>query len=236
MIKIPRLDNAGTADPAGLTDGDAWLRTDLAAVKYRLDGTSIEPLFGLHAHRLQTSNWYSIGQAGSITQSGNPTANSMYLTPFWPGRKCTIKQIAYEIVTLSAGGTTDVMRFGMYNSDNNGVPSGAALVDWGTFNLMSPTTTGVKVLDVTDTALDPTLYWIASVRQTTGSPSTQPVITRQGPDTKNKGLIFQTAATPNIGTNDWGGWLQTGVSGALPTIGSISVDGSSSARLLVQML
>lgn len=149
-----------------------------------------------------------------------PTVSTMYLTPLFPGRRCTLTNLAYEITTQGAGTGTQSFRAGIYAADTtNGRPTGAAIVDFGTVDLEA--TTGVKDWNITDQVLESRLYWFGSVKQTAGSVTTQSQIKMIGSNAAACVYTIDTAATPGMSTN-FLGYLHTGVTGALPTISSLT--------------
>jgi hypothetical protein len=149
-----------------------------------------------------------------------PTISTMYLTPLFPGKRCTLTNLAYEITTQGTGTGTQLLRAGIYEADtSNGRPTGAALVDFGTVDLEA--TTGVKNWDITDQVLDAKLYWFGSVKQTSGSQSTASQIKFIGGNAAACIYTCDTASTPGMSTN-FLGYLHTGVTGALPTISSLT--------------
>lgn len=226
--------STSTVDASGLAEGDIWYRSDSDTVKFRGTSNSCDLVSSMHLYGAAADDWKKASQHGSVDAAA-PTAGEMYLMPLWPSKAVTIKQIAFEITTqgISVSGT-DLLRFGIYNSSTGGVPSGAALIDWGTSDLEA--VAGVKVVNVTDQALDPVLYWLAVVRQTTGSIGTAAQVRRQLPHMDNSYFMRQTGATPAIGTDGATGgyYLQTSVTGALPSIGTIAISGNFAPCLWLQ--
>lgn len=151
---------------------------------------------------------------------GLPTVSTMYLTPLFPGKRCTLANLAYEITTQGSGTGTQVLRAGIYDaSTSDGRPTGAPLVDFGTQDLEA--TTGVKNWDITNQDLEARLYWFGAVKQTAGSVTTQSQIKMIGGNASACVYTCDTASTPGMSTN-FLGYLHTGVTGALPTISSLS--------------
>ena len=162
----------------------------------------------------------------------------MFLNPLFPAKACTLDRIAYEITTqgVSASGT-DRMRFGIYNSDNStGRPTGAPLIDLSDVDLEA--TTGVKVFDCTNQALDSKLYWFAAVRQTTGSIGTAAVVRHASLPVLSMNFVTDTQTTPTIGTANPGGMMftQSSVTGALPSIGSLTMSIAAAPVTLYKFL
>lgn len=150
-----------------------------------------------------------------------PTVSTMYLSPIFPGRPCTLTNLSYQITTQGTGSGTQVFRAGIYAADSTtGRPTGDALADFGTENLEA--TTGIKVWDITNFAMDPKLYWFGCVKQTSGTQSTVSAIRFMFQNSMN--TIFmasETVTTPtNLDTNALG-FQQTGVTGSLPTIDTL---------------
>lgn len=159
---------------------------------------------------------YHANGAGAV----QPVVNTMYLTPLYPGKRCTLTNLAYEITTQGTGSGTQVLRAGIYDaSTSDGRPTGAPIVDFGTVDLEA--TIGVKNWDITDQVLDAKLYWFGSVKQTSGTQSAISAIKFIGGNTYSCIYTCDTASTPGMSTN-FLGYLHTGVTGALPTISSLT--------------
>lgn len=93
------------------------------------------------------------------------------------------------------------------------------MVDFGTVDLEA--TTGIKLWNITDQDLDPKLYWLASVKQTSGSVTTQSQIYFIGQTTFNSVYCTDTSATPATFATNILGYYQDSVTGALPSIGTL---------------
>lgn len=229
-IRLPYL----TSDLSSPPNGSVWSRSDQGQLRAQLAGEVCPVVLGSYISH-PSNAWHKAGQAGTVS-AGTPAEGTMFLTPFWPGRACTITQLAYEItVQGSSADGTDEMRAGIYATDDaTGLPSGAPVVDFGTTDLEA--TSGVVVWNVTDQALAPKLYWLARVRQTSGVIVTAAQLRQQIGDNANYRVVKDTASTPSIGTGagGYGVYSQTGVTGALPSIGTLTMGNFASPVLLMQ--
>lgn len=173
---------------------------------------------------ITSGRWYRTSAGGSHT-AFVPISSTMYLVPFFPGKAGTIDGLAYEVTTQGVGAaSTDTIRFGLYDSTADGLPTGAALFDTGQQDLeVSP---GVKTLGVSWSGLTPKLYWLASVRQVTGSPGTNAQVRgyTNSPSNPREVFVSDSAATPTISTIGPSSFQQSAVVGALPSIGSLTLN------------
>lgn len=178
--------------------------------------------------------WYQLPYHGTRSVA-TPTAGDCYYVPMYMNR-LTIDKIAAEITTqgVSASGT-DVLRVGLYNaSSTTGLPSGSPVIDFGTIDLEGAA--AVTVLNVTNTALTPGLYWFAIVRQTTGTVGTPAVLRLSAFVNANASLIYQTGVTPTLGAGAREYCLkETGVNGALSTPGTMVASSDQVPVILYQV-
>lgn len=153
------------------------------------------------------SNYVPTGGVVTARSSKTATLNAMFLIPFMTLRDATLSGIAFE-VTANVGSAT--VRAGIYGVDSSMLPSGAAVADYGTTDA---STTGTKTFSVS-TVLAAGLWYLAIVGQ--GVAPTLRHCAGFSP--------FVSSATFPTGTGlGWdNAWVQTGVSGTLPTIGSIT--------------
>lgn len=140
------------------------------------------------------------------------TADRMELGPLVVPRVLGLDRIAFRIQT-TAGSAGSVVRQGLYASGSDGSPTGAALLDTTAIG----TATGVIETTISLAGLTPGLYWLALAGQ--GSPVTQPTIARM----QN---VFMGPFGADIANSPGGGFFQSSVSGALPTIGALSLQNS----------
>lgn len=169
--------------------------------------------------------------------SSTPTfvVNTMYLVPIYPGKACTLSNLAYEITTQGTGTGTQVMRAGIYESSTTTMrPTGSPLVDFGTTDLEA--TVGIKNWDITNQDLSPKLYWFASVKQTSGTQTTVSVIRFIALPVMNTAYCTDTNATPATVSTTNLAYTQTSVSGALPTIGTLTGTQASVPSILFKFL
>lgn len=167
-------------------------------------------------------NWhwtYHPNGSGALSM----TAGTIFFSPLFPGRPCTLTTLAYQISTQGTGTGTQLFRAGIYESSSStGRPTGSPLIDFGTQDLEA--TTGIKVWNVTNVDLDPKLYWFASVKQTSGGQSTAgaPLGIFQN-STNAFFAATDTASTPTTLATGALSFQQTGAtSGTLPSIGTLT--------------
>lgn len=249
-IKLPVYNMSAVSPPANQGHGTAFALTENTPggsngtdnVIWSFQSTAVEQLNSPFIFPGSALRWFKPGQSGTVS-AATPTDGTMYLMPLWPNRTAQLQQLAFEITTqgVSASGT-DVMRFGIYSAGSdsdpaalNGRPTGAALIDFGTSDLEAAA--GVKVFDVSNITLAPKLYWLAVVRQTSGSIGVAAQVRSQVGAQMNIGMLGQTASTPLIGTDaaSYGYLTQTGVTGALPTIGTLVESSGAAPVVLCQM-
>lgn len=206
---------------------------------YQLGGVIVEQtntVGGIVNHA--AGGWWKASQAGTVS-AATPTASTMYLMPLWFNRVGQISKLAIEITTqgISPAGT-DVMRLGVYNAARiNGAPTGAALADFGTIDLEGAA--AVTVLSGLSLTLAPKLYWLAVVRQTTGTVATPAQVRSQVGSTNNYSMIRQAGlGTPAIGTDgaSYGYYTQGSVTGALPTIGALANSSVAAPVVLINIV
>lgn len=225
-----------TTDLTSPNDGTLWYRSDRGNFSGQMDGSPAELSTSPYMFKPSSGQWMKVSQAGSVG-AGAPTVGDMMLYPFWPGRKMTVAQMAFEITTqgISVSGT-DNMRFGWYGSDaTTGFPTGSALADYGQSSIENAV--GVVVINPNDFAMDPILYWFAAVRQTTGSIGTAGQVRQQSAHPSNYAFVKQTAGTPLIGTDggNYGYFVQGGVTGVLPAIVSVAPINANAPLVLLQV-
>jgi hypothetical protein len=147
---------------------------------------------------------------GVVTARSSKTApqDTMYLIPFYLMIGATLTSISFEV---SGAIALAVVRLGIYGSDaTTMLPTGAAVADYGT---TIAATTGTKTAAVS-TALTPGLWWLAFVGQVAAPTVRQ--CTGWTP-------YVASATFPSGSGVGWDNcYVQTGVSGALPTIGSLA--------------
>ena len=138
-------------------------------------------------------------------------SNAMFLTPIYIPNSITLTSLTTYCTAYTSG--TPSIRMGVYN-DVNGIPSGSPLVDAGavTVNATGPFTITISK------AVTAGRYWLAWVAQTTTFTATF-----HG----NNGVTTPTWTTQSNGigaayAQNMISYRQTGVSGALPSIGTLT--------------
>lgn len=159
---------------------------------------------------LKSVLYYPTLPTNSTTTNNNFGFGSLRATVFPVPRQITVTELHCEVTV--AGDAGSVVRMGIYADDGFGYP-GALLVDGGTD---IATTTGMKVVAFSAVTLLAGNYWVAAVYQ--GGTVTQPTV-----------RVISTAAVA-IGTSSAPTtaaaavcYLQTGVTGALPSTFTTSV-------------
>lgn len=143
------------------------------------------------------------------------TANGMYLVPVDIDVPTSFDQIAVDVTTVGTG-AGQVLRLGLYADDGTrSRPTGAALFDAGTLD--ATTGTGDRAITITQT-LQPGRYWLAVAHQ--GTVTT-------GVTVVSAAYLVQLGGLTNLGNNSHRVWFQSGVSGALPSIGTLSRAGTA---------
>lgn len=190
-----------TADPGGLADGDMWFRSDIDAMRVRINGATYSLVPDVGAI---TDYWYTPGwDNGSNAQT--PIVSRMYATPVIVPRTGTITGLAMTIgVAFTTAGN---MRMGIYGSITNGGAPGALLLDCGTV----AATAGTKTFTGLTQAVSPGLYWLVSVFQggSAGSPTHRTAV-------GSNPYVGQSGASPDITTSSLNGYYKDSVTGALP--------------------
>lgn len=154
----------------------------------------------------RSTGYSPAGMIGTTRSSKAATANTMFLTPVYILVGATLTSIAFEV---SGNVANAVARLGIYGSSATMLPTGAAIADYGTTTADTTTTKTVAV----STLLAPGLYWVAIVGQT-ASPTLR-FSAGQSPWVANATF----PAGSGVGWNN--ALAQTGVSGTLPSIGTI---------------
>jgi hypothetical protein len=145
------------------------------------------------------------------------TLNQMYLLPVDVAISTIFSGIGSSISVVGSGAGLSV-RLGYYADDGTGTkPAGAPLVDAGTFD---PTvSTGDKIVSFSSNkTLSPGRYWLALVLQGT-SISVNPTFVQLSIVSQN-GLDSLSNVNHRV-------WAMSSVSGALPTIASLSRVGTN---------
>lgn len=156
----------------------------------------------------RSTGYMPTGGVVTTRSSKTATQDTMYLIPFYLAIGATLSSIAFEV---SGAVALAVVRLGLYSSDaTTMLPAGAAFADYGT---TLAATTGTKTAAVS-TALTPGLWWLAFVGQTVA------------PTVRQCAGFSPFVASATFPTGSSVGWdncyVQTGVTGALPSIGSLA--------------
>ena len=136
------------------------------------------------------------------------TLNEAYYIPVDVTVSTQIDALGCNVSTVGTG-AGQVMRLGLYADNGAGRPTGAPLVDAGTVDTTG--STGTKTSTFTAITLQPGRYWIAGV--------VQGAITA-GPTMVTANLLNQTGLAV-LSNSSHRTWAQSGVSGALGTVGTI---------------
>lgn len=167
-------------------------------------------------YRLKSGLYYPT--TGSST-SNTPTLDELRLVMFPVAKTVTIDRIG---VWCQAGVVLSEFRLGIYRDDGNGYP-GARVLDAGVADMSSQ---GFKEITISQ-QLTPDLYWIGGAGQVVVTAMTMSVGTPASA-TPFPYLPPLAAAPTTASTTGGGGFMQTGVSGALPANFTTTVTTSSS--------
>lgn len=154
----------------------------------------------------RSTGYSPAGMTGTVRSSKASTLNTMFLSPVYLLIGATLTSIAFEV---SGNVATALARLGIYGSSASMLPTGSPIADYGTTTADTTVTKTVAV----STALAPGLYWMAIVGQTAAP--TLRFSAGQSPWVASATF----PAGSGVGWNN--AFAQTGVSGALPSIGTI---------------
>lgn len=153
--------------------------------------------------------------------------NFMYLYPINVWQTAVYNQVSVYCQTAQVAGTSGAMRLGLYGSTIDGSRPNLAqlLYDWG--QTAALTSTGVKTPTSAPTAfsLAPGRYWYAAAYQIVGTPTTYPQMSQNNTSSIQAVTAFPTAAAVLRA------WQVSGVSGALPTSGTLFGAGQNAPTL-----
>jgi len=133
-------------------------------------------------------NPYNTSSTTGIT-SAVPVANSYYCVPFWIYQTVTIKALAIQVTTLSAGNTNNALQGAIYNDllTTGNVHRPGTLIDFaGTgsttgFNTSGAGAVSTAMANTTDTVTGPAMIWTCvqafdtTVKYNTFSAGTAPI-------------------------------------------------------------
>lgn len=161
---------------------------------------------------VSTGRWHVDGQ-GSGAQGPTIVVNRAHAVPMWPGRACTLTDVALNIG--AAFTTPGTIRAGCYSSDAaTGLPA-ALLGDFGTVveSAITKSWTGLTL------TLAPVLYWFVITAQG-GSGGTPTWSSR---NISHPLVTESNGSAPNPNTNRTAHYSDTGFSGAYPsTFGALA--------------
>lgn len=160
------------------------------------------PATHTHAGTVTGASRYHTNSSQALSTSNGNGNGTLRVSRFDFDRAVTLDRIACEVT--AAGEAGSLMRLGIY-ADSNGVP-GSLVLDAGT--VAGDGTAGIREATA-NLSLAAGSYWIGGAVQ--AAPTTQPTLRICAgvlPTTQN-GTLTTLSQT-------WGGYSQTGVSGALP--------------------
>lgn len=218
----------GTVEPTNAVDNDLWMDTTSGSPnsKVKVSGSFVTAGSGTYAPAsvfgpysgFVSARYYPAILGARISAYG--LANGTELAcPFVVGSTETFDRIGINVTT--AGATGSVIRLGIRQVDNDGLP-GDLVLDAGT---VDATSTGFKEITISQ-ALDPGGYWLVAVGQ--GSPATNPQVTAGAPvgvwqighpggSTAATTLFAAPSKTGTTGALSSGGsW--TGINGNAPVV------------------
>lgn len=174
-----------------------------------------------HPFPWEPSNYYT--PYGSTTTGIPPEATAEF-APIWIPSNASFDQIMVEVT--STPDPTETCRLGLYSADAYGKPS-ALLIEAG---VVTVSTNGQKIIDFTATPFPfpaPGLYWTCAALQ--GASTARPTMRR-----KNTAMFPNNfLGTGFLGQNVAAGYVQSGVTGALPATAALT--SSAAAAMAVSM-
>ena len=153
--------------------------------------------------------YYALPGFGGAISTRSLVQGTMYLYRCeWGGGSV---DLAGAVVTT--GVASSVLRFGIYADDEGGQPTGSPLLDFGTVEAASG---GNKATTAGDAFEPPSVFWLGTVVYGGASGVTVRAKTAEpGPHVGGPDMASTWAIN---------GWTQTGISGALPAIGSLTAE------------
>jgi len=177
----------------------------------------------VYDRRYKTGNWYSNNSHAGATSTVSASLNAARFVPITFTRKVLLDRIGCEVTTT--GGVGCLLRLGIYKDSGYGEPD-ELLLDAGTVN--GNASTGTKAITISQ-IVGRGLYWLvvagqggtaATIRAFNVTGSGQPNIT----------------STSQLTTQIYQQYIQSsGVSGALPSTVSGSVNSNSPPRIQVRI-
>lgn len=197
---------AQTTDPTA-QQGELWYRSDLESHRFETaDGGIARVGFQGTLPIVSTGKWHRDGYGSAAQGSAAPVVSRGYAIPIWPGRKCTLTDLAMNIG--AAFTTAGNIRAGMYESDpDTGLPADL-ITDYGTQTATATTRSWTGL----STILYPRLYWTVLAWQggSAGSP------TYSARNIAHPLIAETNAGAPNSNTNMTAYYRDTAFSGAFP--------------------
>lgn len=154
-------------------------------------------------NRLKSGLYYP---TSGHTASNTPTLDELRLVLFPVAKTVTVDRIG---VWCQAGLALSEFRLGIYRDDGNGYP-GARVLDAGT---VAMTSQGFKEITISQ-ELTPDLYWIGGAGQV--AVATMTMSTGSVAAVALAFPLMPLVSAPTAATSIGGGFVETGVSGALP--------------------
>lgn len=220
--KILVADSASTGgvkwdDALALSTADA---ASLAAVADSGSSDDAAPIDHVHSFFgasmcppviVPTGTYLMVSGTTSTSTANAYTAGKMFLSPIdvAPASQ-TFDRIASNITVVGTG-SGQVIRMGIYANDATGKPTGAPILDAGTITSLSGT--GDKAITISQ-SLSHGRYWLAWALQGTVSGSPTVVTTS----------CMNQMGVSSLANSTFRVWAQSGVTAALPTIGTLFLD------------
>lgn len=200
----------------------------LASDSTQANGVKWASLLTTPTYAYRTGKWYGTVSPNNITTSVTLGNNTLRVMPWYIASVITIVAVQAEITVVGQAAST--IRIGIYGSDSTYAEPSALLVDAGSVAgdvVAAPTITLGSPL-----VLQAGLYWIGGCIQNAGT--TQPTVrvNTGSPLITMPAALSQTSTAPATGSL-FGGYSQTGVSGALPSTFTISANISNGHRINV---
>lgn len=168
-----------------------------------------------------TGRYYFLPNTTNVSTSATLGTGTLRAVPFFVPNQTTIKRLGAEVT--SAGDANSKIRLGLYATGADGLPGGL-VVDAGQIAGDSATVQEITGLSVN---LGPGWYWAAAVVQAVVT--TQPTVRTfaQGAGGVMPVSLFSIPTASQVA----GGYLVTGVTGALPTTFGATDIHNSCARI-----
>lgn len=173
-----------------------------------------------------TTGWYFFHASPGSAATGTFASGVFRVSAFVVSTAMTLDRIGVEVATIGDAGS--LLRLGIYADNGNAAP-GSKLLDAGTVAGDSATTQTITISQ----ALTPGVYWMGAVGQnvTTTAPTLRIVGSTWVPPVP---MAPSTTSLPSANAT-LNGYVQTGVTGALPSTFTVNSVTTSSPRMVLRV-